>query len=103
VGEFTSHKPMSGGLLRREPDGSIIAEGACTLRVLNRKAGFHFPLEGPKTINGLVLEALEDIPEPGTAVIVAGHPVEILQVHDRMVKVVRIRERKVAPGEAQAA
>ena len=103
VGEFTSHKPMSGGLLRKEPDGSIIAEGACTLRVLNRKAGFHFPLEGPKTINGLVLEALEDIPEPGTAVIVAGHPVEILQVHDRMVKVVRIRSRKEPPGEARAA
>ncbi len=103
VGEFTSHKPMSGGLLRKEADGSIIAEGACTLRVLNRKAGFHFPLEGPKTINGLVLEALENIPEPGTAVIVAGHPVEILQVHDRMVKVVRIRSRKAPAGEAQAA
>ena len=62
--------------------------------MLNRKAGFHFPLEGPKTVNGLVLEALEDIPEPGTALAVAGHSVEILQVHDRMVKVVRLRARK---------
>ena len=94
VGEFTSQKPMAGGLWRREPDGSVIAEGACPLRLLNRKAGFHFPLEGPKTINGLVLEALEAIPEPGTALVIAGHPVEILQVHDRMVKVVRLRERK---------
>ncbi len=102
VGEFTSHKPMSGSLLRKETDGSVIAEGACTLRVLNRKAGFHFPLEGPKTINGLVLEALEDIPEAGTALIVAGHPVEILQVHDRMVKVVRIRASKPVAGEASA-
>jgi Mg2+/Co2+ transporter CorB len=103
VGEFTSQKPMSGSLLRREPDGSVIAEGTCPLRVLNRKAGFHFPLEGPKTINGLVLEALEDIPEPGTALIVSGHPVEILQVQNRMVKVVRIRARKAEPGKAQAA
>jgi Mg2+/Co2+ transporter CorB len=103
VGEFTSQKPMSGNLLRKEPDGSVIAEGTCPLRVLNRKGGFHFPLEGPKTINGLVLEALETIPEPGTALVVAGHPVEIMQVHNRMVKVVRIHARKVAAGEARAA
>ena len=94
---------MSGGLLRKEPDGSVIAEGACPLRVLNRKAGFHFPLEGPKTINGLVLEALEDIPEPGTTLIVSGHPVEIMQVQNRMVKVVRIRARKAPQGESKAA
>jgi len=103
VGEFTSQKPISGNLLRKEPDGSVIAEGACPLRVLNRKAGFHFPLEGPKTINGLVLEALEAIPEPGTSLIVSGHPVEILQVQNRMVKVVRIGARRVPEGEARAA
>jgi len=102
VGEFTSQKPMSGNLLRKEPDGSVIAEGTCPLRVLNRKAGFHFPLEGPKTINGLVLEALEEIPEPGTALMVAGHPVEVMQVHDRMVKVVRIRARKADGAHAKA-
>jgi Mg2+/Co2+ transporter CorB len=101
VGEFTSQKPMSGGLLRKEPDGSVIAEGVCPLRVLNRKAGFHFPLEGPKTINGLVLEALEDIPEPGTTLLVLGYPIEIMQVQNRMVKVVRIRARK-APVDAAA-
>ena len=91
VGEFTSQSPVAGGLFHRDEDGSVIAEGTCPLRVLNRKAGFRFPLDGPKTINGLVLRALEDIPEPGTALLVAGHPVEILQVHDRMVKVVRLR------------
>ncbi len=103
VGEFTSQKPMSGQLLRKEPDGSVIAEGTCPLRVLNRKAGFHFPLEGPKTINGLVLEALEEIPEPGTMLVVAGHPLEVMQVHDRMVKVVRIRARKPDASQARAA
>jgi Mg2+/Co2+ transporter CorB len=103
VGEFTSQKPMSGNLLRKEPDGSVIAEGTCPLRVLNRKAGFRFPLEGPKTINGLVLEALEEIPEPGTMLVVAGHPVEVMQVHDRMVKVVRIRARKSEASPAKAA
>jgi Mg2+/Co2+ transporter CorB len=100
VGEFTSQKPMAGGLWRKEADGSVIAEGACPVRLLNRKAGFHFPLDGPKTINGLVLEALEAIPEPGTTLVIAGHPVEIMQVHDRMVKVVRLHARKADAAAA---
>ena len=90
VGEFTSQAIGSAALFHKEADGSVIADGASSLRVLNRKAGFNFPLEGPKTINGLVLEKLEDIPEPGTTLVVSEHPVEILQVQNRMVKVVRI-------------
>ncbi|HEX7466073.1 MAG TPA: CNNM domain-containing protein, partial [Usitatibacter sp.] len=90
VGEFTSQAIGSAALFHIESDGSVIADGTCSLRVLNRKAGFTFPLDGPKTINGLLLEQLEDIPESGTSLIVAEHPVEILQVQNRMVKVVRI-------------
>jgi len=90
VGEFTSAAIGSAALFHREPDGTVIADGAASLRVLNRKAGFNFPLEGPKTINGILLEQLENIPEAGTSLIVGGHPVEILQVQNRMVKVVRI-------------
>ncbi|HSJ98050.1 MAG TPA: CBS domain-containing protein, partial [Myxococcota bacterium] len=104
VGEFTSQAIGSAALFHREPDGGIIADGRCSLRVLNRKAGFDFPLEGPKTINGLLLEQLEDIPEAGTTVMVAGQAVEIMQVQNRMVKVVRILPpRAAAAGEEQAA
>jgi len=103
VGEFTSAAIGSAALFHREPDGSVIADGACSLRVLNRKAGFDFPLEGPKTINGLLLEQLEDIPEGGTTLNVAGHPVEIMQVQNRMVKVVRIQPRLAPPGEQREA
>ena len=103
VGEFTSQAIGSAALFHKETDGSVIADGTCSLRVLNRKAGFDFPLEGPKTINGLVLEQLEDIPEAGTGLTVAGHPVEILQVQNRMVKVVRILPRPAPAREAQAA
>jgi Mg2+/Co2+ transporter CorB len=102
VGEFTSQAIGSAALFHREADGSVIADGGCSLRVLNRKAGFDFPLEGPKTINGLLLEQLEDIPEGGTSLVVADHPVEILQVQNRMVKVVRILP-KLPEVEAQAA
>ena len=73
-----------------QPDGSVLVEGTCPLRELNRKLNLEFDLSGPKTINGLVLEHLEDIPEPGTSLKVAGYPLEIVQTQDRMVKMVRI-------------
>ena len=94
VGEFTSQSPMNTGLYRTQDDGSVMVEGSCPLRVLNRKLGYQFPLDGPKTINGLLLEQLEDIPEPGVAVMIADVAIEIMQVHDKMVKVVRLPRRK---------
>ena len=104
VGEFTSAAIGSSALFHREADGSVIADGSCSLRVLNRKAGFGFPLDGPKTINGLLLEQLEDIPEAGVSLLVSDHPVEIMQVQNRMVKVVRILPpRAAATEEAKAA
>ncbi len=90
VGEFTSQSPMNAGMFRRQDDGSVIVEGSCPLRVLNRKLGLSFPLDGPKTMNGLLLEQLQDIPEPGTAVKIGQYPIEILQTEDRKVKVVRL-------------
>jgi len=101
VGEFTSQAVGSAAHFHKEADGSVIADGTCSLRVLNRKAGFDFPLEGPKTINGLLLERLEDIPDAGTRITVSEHPIEILQVQDRMVRVVRILPR-VEPEEPEA-
>lgn len=94
VGEFTSQSPMNTGLYRKQDDGSVMVEGSCPLRVLNRKLEYQFPLDGPKTINGLLLEQLEDIPEPGVAVKIAGVTIEIMQVQDKMVKVVRLPKRK---------
>ena len=103
VGEFTSQAIGIAALFHKEPDGSVVADCACSLRVLNRKGGFHFPLEGPKTLNGLLLEQLEDIPDPGVTVLVAEHRIEILQVQNRMVKVVRILPRAAPRIEAEAA
>jgi Mg2+/Co2+ transporter CorB len=103
VGEFTSQAIGSAALFHKETDGSVIADGTCSLRVLNRKAGFMFPLDGPKTINGLLLEQLENIPESGTSLLVAEHPIEILQVQNRMVKVVRIRPKIAEPVQREAA
>jgi Mg2+/Co2+ transporter CorB len=91
IGEFTTQSPLQHtARFRREPDGSILVEGGNTLRDLNRKLGYKFPLDGPKTLNGLILEHLQDIPEPGTSVKIAGYPLEIVQTQDRVVKSVRL-------------
>jgi Mg2+/Co2+ transporter CorB len=90
VGEFTSQSPMNAGMFRRQEDGSIIVEGSCPLRVLNRKLGYAFPLDGPKTMNGILLEQLQNIPEAGTSIKVQDLTVEILQTEDRRIKTVKI-------------
>jgi Mg2+/Co2+ transporter CorB len=61
-----------------------------SLRVLNRKLGTDFPLDGPKTLNGLIVEQLGEIPDSGITFEVAGQRIEILHVQDRAVKVVKL-------------
>ncbi len=90
VGDFTTQSPTQAGKFLRQQDGSLLLEGGSSLRNLNRKMGLHFPLDGAKTLNGLILEHLEDIPEPGTSLKISGYPIEIIQTQDRIVKVVRV-------------
>lgn len=91
IGEFTTHAPTQAGIfVKREEDGSVIVEGSSLLRDLNRKLGLRLPLGGPKTLNGLILEYFQDIPEAGTSLKIADYPMEIVQTQDRVVKVVRI-------------
>jgi Mg2+/Co2+ transporter CorB len=90
VGEFTSRAPTQGRGPVAQEGGGWLVDGAMLLRDLNRKLGLDFPLTGPKTLNGLIIEHLEHIPEPGTSVKIAGHPIEILQTQDKAVKTARI-------------
>lgn len=90
VGEFTTQAPSDTGYLRREAEGSWLAEGTVSLRHLNRKLGLDFPLDGPKTLNGLLLEQFEDIPEAGVSLKLENVPVEIVQTQDRAVRMARI-------------
>jgi Mg2+/Co2+ transporter CorB len=90
VGDFTTQSPAQTGKFQPQPDGSILAEGSTPLRDLNRKQGMRLPLDGAKTLNGLILEHLQDIPEAGTSLKIADYPIEIIQTQDRVVKVVKI-------------
>lgn len=90
VGEFTTQAPGGAEMFQREADGSIVVDGMASLRTLNRKLGTAFPLDGPKTLNGLIVGHLGEIPEAGASFRLAGQAMEILQVQDRAVKVVKL-------------
>lgn len=94
VGEFSAFRPGEQSEAVRQEDGTVMVEGAASLRELNRKLGLDFPVDGPRTLNGLLLERLEAMPEPGVSVLVAGYPVEIVQVQGRMVKTARVGPRR---------
>jgi Mg2+/Co2+ transporter CorB len=90
IGDFTTQSPSRIGSYRQESDGSWLVDGSSSLRDLNKKLNLSLPLEGPRTLNGLILEHFEDIPEPGTSFRVAEHTLEIIQTQDRIVKSVKI-------------
>jgi len=100
IGEFSSRSPLQAGRFHRQPDGSYLVEGSSLLRELNRKLGYRFPLEGPKTLNGLILEQLRDIPSPGISLTIAGHRIDVLQTQDRVVKAVRVAAPEAAATPA---
>jgi Mg2+/Co2+ transporter CorB len=97
IGEFATHSPLQPAHFHRQTDGSYVVEGGSLLRELNRKLGYHFPLDGPKTLNGLILEHFRDIPEPGVSASIADHRMDIVQTHDRVVKSVRLAPPTDAP------
>ena len=90
VGDFTTQSPSQTGKFLRHDDGSLLLEGSSSLRELNRKLGLHLPLGEAKTLNGLILDHLQDIPEAGTSLKIGDYPIEIIQTQDRAVKVARL-------------
>ena len=96
IGKFTTSLPSVAPLLSWDEDGSALADGAMPVREVNRALGLELPTDGPKTLNGLILEHLQDIPEADVAVKIAGVPMEIVHTHGRAVKSVRVF-RPVAP------
>ncbi len=91
VGEFTTDPADQSPDVHPQPDGTYLVDGTANLRELNRSMHWELPTSGPRTINGLVLEHLETIPEPGTSLLIAGYPVEIVHVTSSAVKTARIK------------
>lgn len=90
VGKFTTRQSDFARSLAWDGDGVVLVDGSASLRELNRLLDLEFPLTGPRTLNGLIVEHLQDIPEVGVGVRVGGVPMEIVQTQDRKIKMVRL-------------
>jgi len=90
VGEFTTDPSMLTKDIHPQADGSFLIDGSASIRDLNKMLHWTLPSDGPKTLNGLLTEYLESIPEPGTSVKITDHPIEIVQMQGNMVKTARI-------------
>ncbi|MEW6352885.1 MAG: HlyC/CorC family transporter [Pseudomonadota bacterium] len=91
VGEFTTAPAQSIKDVHPQPDGTYLVDGSANVRDLNRIMHWKLPTDGPKTLNGLILEYLEAIPEPGTSLRLAGYPLEIVQTTANAVKMVKVQ------------
>ena len=90
VGQFTTDPTDHSPDVHPQPDGTFLVDGSAYLRELNRTMQWELPIEGPKTMNGLIVEHLGAIPEPGTSLMIAGYPIEILQTTGNTVRTARI-------------
>ncbi len=90
VGEFTTDPAARSREIHRQEDGTYLVDASIPVRELNRFFHWHLPTSGPKTLNGLIIEHLESIPDPGTSMLLDGHPVEIVQTSQNAVKTVLI-------------
>lgn len=92
IGEFTTSVP---GAARSETfdwdaRGECLLEGTTALRDVNKQLGLQFPIDGPKTLNGLLLEQLQDIPDAPVALKISGVIIEVIQVKNQAIKVVKL-------------
>ena len=90
VGEFTTDPSASSRDVHLQEDGTYLVDGGASLRELNRVLGWNLPTDGPKTLNGLVTEFLEHIPDQGTSLLIGDYPLEIVQTSQNTVKTVKI-------------
>jgi Mg2+/Co2+ transporter CorB len=95
VGEFTTQAEPASGRIDAHADGSHVVAGGLALREINRRLGAALPLDGPRTLSGLIVERLEAIPEPGTRLRIGAASIEVLQVAENAVRTARLR---ILPG-----
>ncbi|MFT4045940.1 MAG: HlyC/CorC family transporter [Solimonas sp.] len=106
VGEFTSDPATRLKNVYADPDGSYRVSGSVTVRSLNRTLNWRLPTDGPKTINGLVLEQLEALPQAGARLDIDGYRVEITEARANVIKATRIWPPQAwgsAPARVRAA
>ena len=103
VGEFATDPSDSIVDVQPQGDGSFLVDGGANLRDLVRTLDWKLPTDGPKTMNGLIVEHLQSLPENGTSIMIEGYPIDIIQTQENMVKTARIRplERRQAKANIE--
>ena len=95
VGDFTtSMSPTLAEEVMPQNDGSVLVEGSTNVRELNKAFNWNLPEEEARTVNGMLLEALEEIPSAGTTIQLGGYAIDILDVQENMVKQIKITPQK---------
>ncbi|AVE05564.1 DUF21 domain-containing protein [Pseudomonas palleroniana] len=100
VGEFESEQSSDNPHIEAQTDGRYIIDGAASIRELNKSLGWHLPSDGPKTLNGLVTEALETIPDCAVCLKIGRYRLEILETEDNRVSKVLIWHTSRVPVAA---
>lgn len=92
IGDFTTSSPDAerSDAMAWDANGVCLLEGTAPLRDINKKLGLDLPLDGPKTVNGLLLEHLQDIPEFPIALKIGGCVIEVVQVQNQAITVVKL-------------
>ncbi len=93
VGEFTNDPASYDVEIHPQKDGTFLVDGSSHVRDINKALTWKLHADGPKTINGLILEHMQSIPEPGTSVLIDGYPIEVVQIQNNAVRTVRISPR----------
>jgi Mg2+/Co2+ transporter CorB len=98
IGDFTTNMIPDAHLnTNQQQDGSVLVDGSTNIRDLNKEMNWAFPTEGPKTMNGLILEELQEIPEHSLSLRIAGYPVEIIACSENMIESVRVMPQYYTP------
>ncbi|MBU3824181.1 MAG: DUF21 domain-containing protein [Candidatus Oceanisphaera merdipullorum] len=91
VGDFTTTiTPSLSDEIKPLDDGSYLIEGSASIRDINKELGWQLTCDGPRSLNGLILEYLEEIPQANICVRLLGYPIEILEVENNMIKLVKV-------------
>ncbi|WPN75772.1 transporter associated domain-containing protein [Pseudomonas germanica] len=98
VGEFESEHSLDNPHIHPQGDGRMVIDGAASIRELNKCLGWHLPSDGPKTLNGLVTEALETIPESAVCLKIGRYRLEILETEENRVSKVLIWHTSSVPA-----
>ncbi|MCD5971083.1 HlyC/CorC family transporter [Pseudomonas quasicaspiana] len=96
VGEFENEQTLNNPHIHPQADGRLVVDGAASIRDLNKSLGWHLPSDGPKTLNGLVTEALETIPESAVCLKIGPYRLEILETEDNRVARVMMWQKPAA-------